>query len=162
MISGPYLAVLCSGNMLAFSNVKFYSPNLISKICTLSIDFVTLCIVGLDRYSQIIPCTSGSSAIFIGNLDLVSLAGNLDEIFLLATVVRGVVGYIKDTIRNRLRGLGIKLNGKVVAVLFPSLVKLRESGILTLNEIDILVEQNNLSFGMDVTMYNIEPKKKNA
>lgn len=63
MISGPYLAVLCSGNMLAFSNVKFYSPNLISKICTLSIDFVTLCIVGLDRYSQIIPCTSGSSAI---------------------------------------------------------------------------------------------------
>ena len=82
MISGPYLAVLCSGNMLAFSNVKFYSPNLISKICTLSIDFVTLCIVGLDRYSQIIPCASGSSAIFIGNLDLVSLAGNLDEIFL--------------------------------------------------------------------------------
>ena len=42
------------------------------------------------------------------------------------------------------------------------LMKFRNFGRKSLNEIDLLVEQNNLSLGLDVTMYNIEPKKKNA
>ena len=40
------------------------------------------------------------------------------------------------------------------------LMKFRNFGRKSLNEIDILVEKMKLSFGMDVTKYNIEPKKK--
>lgn len=42
------------------------------------------------------------------------------------------------------------------------LMKFRNFGRKSLNEIDLLVEKMKLSFGMDVTKYNIEPKKKNA
>ena len=41
------------------------------------------------------------------------------------------------------------------------LMKFRNFGRKSLNEIDLLVEKMKLSFGMDVTKYNIEPKKKN-
>ena len=40
------------------------------------------------------------------------------------------------------------------------LMKFRNFGRKSLNEIDLLVEKMKLSFGMDVTKYNIEPKKK--
>ena len=42
----------------------------------------------------------------------------------------------------------------------PRLMKFRNFGRKSLNEIDLLVEKMKLSFGMDVTKYNIEPKKK--
>ena len=42
------------------------------------------------------------------------------------------------------------------------LMKFRNFGRKSLNEIDLLVEKMKLSFGMDVTKYNIEPKKKNV
>ena len=40
------------------------------------------------------------------------------------------------------------------------LMKFRNFGRKSLNEIDLLVEKMKLSFGMDVTKFNIEPKKK--
>ena len=40
-------------------------------------------------------------------------------------------------------------------------MKFRNFGRKSLNEIDLLVEKMKLTFGMDVTQYNIEPKKKN-
>jgi DNA-directed RNA polymerase subunit alpha len=40
------------------------------------------------------------------------------------------------------------------------LMKFRNFGRKSLNEIDLLVEKMKLNFGMDVTKYNIEPKKK--
>lgn len=42
------------------------------------------------------------------------------------------------------------------------LMKFRNFGKKSLNEIDQLVEKMKLQFGMDVRKYNIEPKKKNA
>ena len=42
------------------------------------------------------------------------------------------------------------------------LMKFRNFGRKSLNEIDLLVEKMKLSFGMDVTKFNIEPKKKNV
>jgi len=41
------------------------------------------------------------------------------------------------------------------------LMKFRNFGRKSLSEIDQLIERMKLSFGMDVTKYNIEPKKKN-
>ena len=41
------------------------------------------------------------------------------------------------------------------------LMKFRNFGKKSLNEIDQLVEKMKLTFGMDVRKYNIEPKKKN-
>ena len=41
-------------------------------------------------------------------------------------------------------------------------MKFRNFGRKSLNEIDLLVEKMKLSFGMDVTKYNIETKKKNV
>jgi DNA-directed RNA polymerase subunit alpha len=40
-------------------------------------------------------------------------------------------------------------------------MKFRNFGRKSLNEVDLLVEQNQLNFGMDLSKYNIEPKKKN-
>ena len=40
-------------------------------------------------------------------------------------------------------------------------MKFRNFGRKSLNEIDVLVEKMKLSFGMDVSKYNIEPKNKN-
>ena len=42
------------------------------------------------------------------------------------------------------------------------LMKFRNFGRKSLNEIDLLVEKMKLSFGIDVTKFNIEPKKKNV
>ena len=40
-------------------------------------------------------------------------------------------------------------------------MKFRNFGRKSLNEIDQLLDKMKLTFGMDVTKYNIEPKKKN-
>ena len=63
---------------------------------------------------------------------------------------------------NCLKAADIDTFADLVSYSRSELMKFRNFGRKSLNEIDILVEQNNLSFGMDVTMYNIEPKKKNA
>ena len=39
-------------------------------------------------------------------------------------------------------------------------MKFRNFGRKSLHEIELLVEKMKLEFGMDVTKYNIEPKKK--
>ncbi len=63
---------------------------------------------------------------------------------------------------NCLKAADIDTFADLVSYSRSELMKFRNFGRKSLNEIDLLVEQNNLSFGMDVTMYNIEPKKKNA
>ena len=63
---------------------------------------------------------------------------------------------------NCLKAANIDTFADLVSYSRSELMKFRNFGRKSLNEIDLLVEQNNLSFGMDVTMYNIEPKKKNA
>jgi DNA-directed RNA polymerase subunit alpha len=42
------------------------------------------------------------------------------------------------------------------------LIKFRNFGKKSLNEIDLLMDRVKLSFGMDVTKYNIEVKKKSV
>ena len=63
---------------------------------------------------------------------------------------------------NCLKAADIDTFADLVSYSRNELMKFRNFGRKSLNEIDMLVEQNKLSFGMDVTMYNIEPKKKNA
>ena len=63
---------------------------------------------------------------------------------------------------NCLKAADIDTFADLVSYSRSELMKFRNFGRKSLNEIDLLVEQNNLSFGMDVTTYNIEPKKKNA
>ena len=63
---------------------------------------------------------------------------------------------------NCLKAADIDTFADLVSYSRSELMKFRNFGRKSLNEIDVLVEQNKLSFGMDVTMYNIEPKKKNA
>ena len=62
---------------------------------------------------------------------------------------------------NCLKAADIDTFADLVSYSRNELMKFRNFGRKSLNEIDMLVEQNRLSFGMDVTMYNIEPKKKN-
>ena len=63
---------------------------------------------------------------------------------------------------NCLKAADIDTFADLVSYSRSELMKFRNFGRKSLNEIDVLVEQNKLSFGMDVTKYNIEPKKKNA
>jgi DNA-directed RNA polymerase subunit alpha len=62
---------------------------------------------------------------------------------------------------NCLKAADIDTFADLVSYSRAELMKFRNFGRKSLNEIDILVEKMNLSFGMDVTKYNIEPKKKN-
>ena len=62
---------------------------------------------------------------------------------------------------NCLKAADIDTFADLVSYSRPELMKFRNFGRKSLNEIDLLVDKMGLSFGMDVTKYNIEPKKKN-
>lgn len=62
---------------------------------------------------------------------------------------------------NCLKAADIDTFADLVSYSRAELMRFRNFGRKSLNEIDTLVEQNHLSFGMDVTKYNIESKKKN-
>ena len=61
---------------------------------------------------------------------------------------------------NCLKAADIDTFADLVSYSRPELMKFRNFGRKSLNEIDIIVEKMKLSFGMDVRKYNIEPKKK--
>ena len=61
---------------------------------------------------------------------------------------------------NCLKAADIDTFADLVSYSRSELMKFRNFGRKSLNEIDILVEKMKLSFGMDVRKYNIEPKKK--
>ena len=63
---------------------------------------------------------------------------------------------------NCLKAADIDTFADLVSYSRAELMKFRNFGRKSLGEIDILVEKMKLSFGMDVTKYNIEIKKKNA
>lgn len=63
---------------------------------------------------------------------------------------------------NCLKAAGIDTFADLVSYSRNELMKFRNFGKKSLNEIDQLVEKMKLQFGMDVRKYNIEPKKKNA
>ena len=62
---------------------------------------------------------------------------------------------------NCLKAADIDTFADLVSYSRPELMKFRNFGRKSLGEIDVIVEKMKLSFGMDVTKYNIEPKKKN-
>lgn len=61
---------------------------------------------------------------------------------------------------NCLKAADIDTFADLVSYSRAELMKFRNFGRKSLNEIDQLVEKMHLSFGMDVRKYNIEPKKK--
>ena len=63
---------------------------------------------------------------------------------------------------NCLKAADIDTFADLVSYSRNELMKFRNFGKKSLNEIDQLVEEMKLQFGMDVRKYNIEPKKKNA
>ena len=63
---------------------------------------------------------------------------------------------------NCLKAADIETFADLVSYSRTELMKFRNFGKKSLNEIDQLVEKMHLQFGMDVRKYNIEPKKKNA
>ena len=63
---------------------------------------------------------------------------------------------------NCLQAADIDTFADLVSYSRNELMKFRNFGKKSLNEIDQLVEKMKLQFGMDVRKYNIEPKKKNA
>ena len=63
---------------------------------------------------------------------------------------------------NCLKAADIDTFADLVSYSRAELMKFRNFGRKSLNEIDLLVEKMKLSFGMDVTKFNIEPKKKNV
>ena len=62
---------------------------------------------------------------------------------------------------NCLKAADIDTFADLVSYSRAELMKFRNFGRKSLNEIDILIEKMKLSFGVDVRKYNIEPKKKN-
>ncbi|MCQ2135742.1 MAG: DNA-directed RNA polymerase subunit alpha [Bacteroidales bacterium] len=63
---------------------------------------------------------------------------------------------------NCLKAADIDTFADLVSYSRAELMKFRNFGRKSLGEIDELVEKMHLSFGMDVTKFNIEPKKKNV
>ncbi len=63
---------------------------------------------------------------------------------------------------NCLKAADIDTFADLVSYSRAELMKFRNFGRKSLSEIDELVEKMKLSFGMDVTKFNIEPKKKNV
>ena len=63
---------------------------------------------------------------------------------------------------NCLKAADIDTFADLVSYSRSELMKFRNFGRKSLSEIDLLVEKMKLNFGMDVTKYNIEPKKKNV
>ena len=62
---------------------------------------------------------------------------------------------------NCLKAADIDTFADLVSYSRAELMKFRNFGRKSLTEIDVLVEKMKLSFGMDVSKYNIEPKNKN-
>ena len=62
---------------------------------------------------------------------------------------------------NCLKAADIDTFADLVSYSRSELMRFRNFGRKSLNEIDVLVEKMKLSFGMDVSKYNIEPKNKN-
>ena len=62
---------------------------------------------------------------------------------------------------NCLKAADIDSFADLVSYSRSELMKFRNFGRKSLVEIDVLLEKMKLSFGMDVTKFNIEPKKKN-
>ena len=62
---------------------------------------------------------------------------------------------------NCLKAAEIDTLADLVSYSRPELMKFRNFGRKSLNEIDQMLDKMKLTFGMDVTKYNIEPKKKN-
>ena len=62
---------------------------------------------------------------------------------------------------NCLKAADIDTFADLVSYSRSELMKFRNFGRKSLSEIDALIDKMHLSFGMDVTKYNIEPKKKN-
>lgn len=62
---------------------------------------------------------------------------------------------------NCLKAADIDTFADLVSYSRSELMRFRNFGRKSLSEIDVLIEKMKLSFGMDVTKYNIEPKKKN-
>ena len=63
---------------------------------------------------------------------------------------------------NCLKAADIDTFADLVSYSRAELMRFRNFGRKSLSEIDEIVEKMNLSFGMDVTKYNIEPKNKNV
>ncbi len=63
---------------------------------------------------------------------------------------------------NCLKAADIDTFADLVSYSRSELMRFRNFGRKSLSEIDVLIEKMKLSFGMDVTKYNIEPKKKNV
>ena len=63
---------------------------------------------------------------------------------------------------NCLKAADIDTFADLVSYSRNELMKFRNFGKKSLNEIDQIVEKMKLQFGMDVTKFNIEPKKKNV
>ncbi|MBQ0078132.1 MAG: DNA-directed RNA polymerase subunit alpha [Bacteroidales bacterium] len=63
---------------------------------------------------------------------------------------------------NCLKAAEIDTFADLVSYSRSELMRFRNFGRKSLGEIDVLVEKMKLSFGMDVSKYNIEPKKHNA
>ena len=61
---------------------------------------------------------------------------------------------------NCLKAAEIETFADLVSYTRPELMKFSNFGRKSLHEIELLVEKMKLEFGMDVTKYNIEPKKK--
>ncbi len=61
---------------------------------------------------------------------------------------------------NCLKAAEIETFADLVSHQRPELIRFRNFGKKSMNEIDILMERVKLNFGMDVTKYNIEVKKK--
>lgn len=63
---------------------------------------------------------------------------------------------------NCLKSADIDTFADLVSYSRAELMKFRNFGRKSMSEIDAVVEKMKLSFGMDISKYNIEPKKKNA
>ena len=63
---------------------------------------------------------------------------------------------------NCLKAADIDTFADLVSYSRSELMKFRNFGRKSLNEIDLLVDKMKLSFGMDVSKYNIEVNKKNV
>ena len=61
---------------------------------------------------------------------------------------------------NCLKAAEIETFADLVSYTKPELMKFRNFGRKSLHEIELLVEKMKLEFGMDITKYNIEPKKR--
>ena len=115
-------------------------------------DIIQLAVKTLYR----IPPSHGIAVALSGGADSVALAAAMAKVNKLNDMGLSVRAY------NCLKAADIDTFADLVSYSRAELMKFRNFGRKSLNEIDLLVEKMKLSFGMDVTKYNIEPKKKNV